>query len=132
VRARTVRRAISRIGAEYLPLLFLLQEADLNAQNPALLPDKLRQLDEARRMAEKILSEKQCVCLKDLALNGSDLIALGVEPGREIGRILAELLDYVIEYPEKNNREELLAQAGKIMRMPPKPPLPKPNPIQYM
>ncbi len=132
VRARTVRRAISRIGAEYLPLLFLLQEADLNAQNPDLLPDKLRQLDEARRMAEKILSEKQCVCLKDLALNGSDLIALGVEPGREIGRILAELLDYVIEYPEKNNREELLAQAGKIMRMPPKPPLPKPNPIQYM
>lgn len=131
VRARTMRRAINRIGAEYLPLFFLLQEADLNAQNPALLPDKLRQLDEARRMADKILAERQCVCIKDLAVNGSDLIAAGVKPGREIGRILAALLDYVMEYPEKNNREDLLAQADRIMRIPPALP-PEGNPIEYM
>lgn len=115
VKARTVRRAISRIGKEYLPLLFLLQEADLNAQNPALLPDKLRQLSEARALSEKIIAMGQCVTLKELAINGSDLIAIGVKPGREIGAILQELLEHVISHPEDNNKETLINHARAVL-----------------
>lgn len=117
VKERSMRRAIMRIGKEYLTLLFLLQEADLNAQNPALLPDKLRQLNEAKQLAQQILAKEQCVSLKDLAVNGSDLIsAAGMKPGREIGDVLAKLLDYVIEHPEKNNREDLLRYAAGLRR----------------
>jgi len=114
VKMRTVRRAVSRIGKESLPLLFVLQEADLNAQNPKLLPDKLRQLNEARRMADEILAKGECISLKDLAINGSDLIASGFPPGKKIGECLKMLLDYVIEYPECNNKETLILRAEKF------------------
>ena len=46
--------------------------------------------------------------LKDLAVTGSDLIAAGMEPGKEIGVVLNSLLDMVIENPELNTKEKLL------------------------
>ncbi len=112
VSMRTVRRAINRIGTDYLELLFQLQEADLNAQNPALLPDKLRQLSEAKMLSKEVLASNQCVSLKDLAVNGSDLIQAGFLPGKMMGEILAALLDHVLEYPEANVRENLIALAA--------------------
>ncbi len=123
VKERSVRRAVMRVGKEYLTLLFLLQEADLNAQNPVLLPDKLRQLSEAKQLAQQILDREQCVSIKDLAVNGSDLIsAAGMKPGREIGLVLEQLLDHVIEHPEKNEREYLLRYACELYHeTPPKP-----------
>lgn len=113
---RIMRRAINRIGKEYLDLLFLLQEADLCAQNPAGMPDKLAQLARAKEIAHEILAGKQCVCLKDLAVNGSDLIREGFLPGREIGDILQSLLEHVLEHPEDNQKEILLARAKKHLQ----------------
>lgn len=46
--------------------------------------------------------------LKDLAVTGRDLIALGMMPGREIGTLLDRLLEIVLEEPERNTRDELL------------------------
>jgi len=46
--------------------------------------------------------------LKDLAINGKDLMQMGMKPGPEIGQILAKLLDLVIESPELNTRDELI------------------------
>ena len=46
--------------------------------------------------------------LKDLAVTGSDLIAAGMEPGKELGLVLNELLEMVIENPELNTKEKLL------------------------
>ncbi|MDE7325772.1 MAG: CCA tRNA nucleotidyltransferase [Lachnospiraceae bacterium] len=122
VKERTVRRALSRVGTTYFDLLTLLQEADLNAQNPALLPEKLNQLWQARQIADKIRAKGQCISLKELAVNGSDLICAGIKPGPQVGQRLNELLDYVIEYPEKNNREDLLLYLGILLTEPsPKP-----------
>ncbi|MDE7299619.1 MAG: CCA tRNA nucleotidyltransferase [Lachnospiraceae bacterium] len=115
VSERTVRRAVNRVGPDWLETHFLLQEADLNAQNPALLPDKLRQLSEAKALAGRILSAGQCISLKMLAVNGSDLIAAGFPPGKSIGAALDDLLNYVLEHPEANTREELLARAAALL-----------------
>lgn len=115
VSERTVRRAVSRVGADWLETHFLLQEADLNAQNPALLPDKLRQLSEAKALAGRILAAGQCISLKMLAVNGSDLIAAGFPPGKSIGAALDDLLNYVLEHPEANTREDLLARAAALL-----------------
>ena len=114
VSERTVRRAVSRIGAEWLETHFLLQEADLHAQNPALLPDKLRQLTEARALADKVLSAGHCISLKMLAVNGRDLIAAGYPSGKSIGAALEALLNYVLEHPEENTRTVLLARAAEM------------------
>ena len=51
--------------------------------------------------------------MKDLAITGSDLIALGMKPGREIGELLHELLELVLENPELNIPEELQSIARR-------------------
>ena len=119
VKARTIRRALNRIEPQYFNLLTLLQEADLHAQNPALMTEKLSQLHQARKKAEEILAAGECISLKELALNGSDLIKAGIKPGPDIGAWLDRLLNYVIEYPEKNNREELLFMLNTWREEPP-------------
>ena len=48
--------------------------------------------------------------LKELAVNGSDLIAAGVKPGREVGNILAGMFEEVLNVPEHNDKEYLLSR----------------------
>jgi len=63
---------------------------------------------------EKILDEKQAFSLKDLAVNGRDLIDIGIQPGKTIGIILGELLETVLDDPAQNTRETLLTIAERI------------------
>ena len=59
-----------------------------------------------------LLRKKQCLCLKDLAVNGNDLLALGYE-GREIGAALEWLLEGVIAGEMDNKRDALLVALTK-------------------
>jgi tRNA nucleotidyltransferase (CCA-adding enzyme) len=59
----------------------------------------------------RVVSEDPPVTLDRLAVNGSDIIKEGIASGRDVGRILSKLLDEVIEHPERNDREILLALA---------------------
>lgn len=72
-------------------------------------------MDAYERQYEEILQKKQCICLKQLAINGSDLIAAGMKPGKEIGTVLNGLLELVLDDPAQNTKENLLEQAHKIM-----------------
>ena len=65
-------------------------------------------------MYETILEEKDCLRLKDMAINGRDLINAGMKPGKEIGEVLQKIFEYVLENPEKNNKEILLDYYKKI------------------
>lgn len=56
------------------------------------------------------MEQKQCVSLKTLAVTGKDLIAVGFQPGREIGETLHAFLEHVLEYPQDNQKEVLLAK----------------------
>lgn len=60
-------------------------------------------------MYQQIMEKEQCLSLKELAVNGSDLIARGIQPGKEIGEILHQMLEKVLEEPELNEKEVLLA-----------------------
>ena len=57
-----------------------------------------------------VLKSGECCSLRDLAVGGNDLLALGLQ-GRAVGEMLEFLLEYVIEYPENNRRELLLSLA---------------------
>ena len=59
------------------------------------------------RQYREILARRQCVSLKDLALRGRDLIAAGMKPGPELGAVLQQMLEHVLEEPEDNTREKL-------------------------
>ena len=53
-------------------------------------------------------AERDCITLKKLAVTGSDLIAAGMQPGREIGQILNRMLEDVLDSPEHNTKEYLM------------------------
>ncbi len=65
-------------------------------------------MEEIKAKAEQILAERQCLTLKDLEVDGRDVIAAGVEPGPEVGRVLEGLLDRVLSGEIRNERRTLL------------------------
>lgn len=107
-----IRRAASKIGNEYMELLFEVQRADISAKNPEYIREEYERLEEAKRLYADILAQGECVSLKELAINGKDLINAGFQPGRELGNILNDLLEAVIEKPQLNHKEILLSMAA--------------------
>ncbi len=74
------------------------------------VPETQADLDEIVRLTRLIESRGDCIRLKDLAVTGNDLIGRGMKPGRGMGRALGMLLDLVLEDPEKNKKDTLLAE----------------------
>ena len=110
---RIVRRAVNKIGEDIFPMLLEVVRADIKAQSDYFRSEKLENADKWQQLFEQIQTEKQCISLKTLAVTGSDLIAVGWEPGREMGEVLQKLLELVLENPECNIKEYLLAEAEK-------------------
>ena len=103
-----VRKAMNRIGEELFPYYLEVREADTLAQSEYLRNEKMQNIYDVKRCYEEILEKQQCVSLKTLAVTGSDLIEYGMKPGKEIGETLNQLLEFVIENPEYNTKEELM------------------------
>ncbi len=106
-----MRKAVSKIGKEYMELLFEVNRADTSAKNPAKTREKYEKLAMAMKLYEDILSKGECVSIKELKINGNDLIEHGFRPGKELGELLNYLLTLVIENPEDNDKEKLLLLA---------------------
>ena len=112
--SKRVRRAMNKNGEELFPYYLEVRRADTLAQSEYLREEKLQNIRDMETCYHEILEKKECVSLKDLAVTGSDLIAAGMEPGKEIGVVLNSLLDMVIENPELNTKEKLLDIVGDI------------------
>lgn len=110
---RLARRAMNRIGEEAFPGLFAVKRADILAQSSYRRQEKLDRLESWQRHYQEILESHQCVSLKTLAVTGSDLIAMGWKPGRELGEALNLLLEQVLEDPARNTKEWLLEKAAE-------------------
>lgn len=111
IRKATVKRFINRVGVENLDYLFELQRADISGSKP---PHDYSQLKSFKKQVDKILTEKQPLTVKDLAVDGYDLMNLGIKPGVKMGKILDCLLSAVLENPQVNTREYLLGLAKAI------------------
>lgn len=112
---KSVRRAVNKIGKELFPYYQEVRKADTLAQSEYMREEKLQNIQEVEECYQEILRKEECVCLKELAITGSDLIADGMKPGKEIGRVLNALLERVIEEPELNTKEQLLALKKEII-----------------
>ena len=109
-----MRRAMHKIGADLIPLLLELRRGDLVAHAEPYRTEGPENLRKVWQVFLGIKSREECTSLKDLAVNGSDLIAAGFAPGKELGEVLNRLLLSVIEAPELNQKEVLLKEAEKI------------------
>ena len=67
-----------------------------------------------RALVTLIRGRGDCLSLKELAVKGQDLIAVGVKPGKEMGEILAKLLELVLEEPQRNEREWLIGKSREL------------------
>lgn len=110
-----VRKAVNRMGEDIFPLMFPVHYADICAQSDYQREEKLQKLRRLREIYDEICKSGDAVSLKGLAVNGSDLIALGMKPGRGIGELLGTMLEAVLEDPSLNSREELLRFAKRHM-----------------
>ena len=113
-----VRRFIIRVKPECMEDLYDLRLADMygmyNEKVDVRYSESVKLLLELKARVEKELSKKTALSLKSLAVNGRDLMQLGIPAGKELGRILNELLECVIEDPAMNNKEMLIETAKKI------------------
>jgi len=111
-----VRRAIVKTTEELFPLLLEVKKADFLAQSNYKRDEKEAELKEIECIYARILEEQNCVSLKTLAVTGSDLIAEGMKPGKEIGEVLQKLLEEVLEEPSLNSKELLLRKAHSFIK----------------
>lgn len=109
-----VRRLLRRVGAENMEDLMRVREADrIGSGVPKAKTYRLRHLE---AMIEKVKTDP--VSAKMLKINGNDLMAeLKLSPSPKIGRILAVLLEEVLDNPEINTKAELSARALELNKM---------------
>lgn len=113
--AAGVRRWLRDVGVDLVPDLFRLRFALWRAATGAFGPVRGNaapaDLLERWRNAHAVLLTRPALAVPDLAIGGNDLMELGLEPGPRLGEVLRELLERVLDRPELNTRDSLLALA---------------------
>jgi len=102
-----IKRWVRDYGADFLRLLLQVKKADIWAHS-----EKGRAREKERAKAElileQIIAENACCTISQLAVSGTDLKALGVAEGKQIGAMLTLLLENVIEEKVENDKEKLI------------------------
>ncbi len=106
---RWVKRQLGRWGEEVFFQWLAVKEADTLAQALAFQPPRLANLREVEAAAQAVLREGQCFSLKQLAVTGCDLLQLGIPQGPQVGALLEQLVQAVIDGQVENQKETLLA-----------------------
>lgn len=111
---KTFRKGVSKMGLEHFPAYLEIRRADMDGQSDYHKEEKEEGFRRIREMYEKLLEEKPALTIRDLAVNGKDLMEIGIPAGPKLGGTLKALLDLVLEDPARNTREELLREAGQM------------------
>ena len=118
---RAIRRFINRIGPAHLERLFALRRADIIGSG---LPKRTDDNDRFELRVAEVLLEKPIFSVRDLALSGSDVIALLVEGGmadagfrgdKRVGEVLTALFEEVVDDPTRNERPLLVERAKQYI-----------------
>ena len=108
---KSIRRMLRLFGEEDLRALIHIRRADNLAQHPDY-QGRQAELAACDEVLEKVLAEQQCFSLAQLAVNGRDMIELGLY-GKEVGEMLDILLTAVVEEQLPNEKEVLLSEVKK-------------------
>ena len=108
-----VRRFIRKVGLDNLQDLFILRLADRNGNGMRDgLPEPIKKL---KKHIEKVIEKDNAFTVKDLDIDGYSIMdELHIKSGPIVGKILNELLEKVLDNPDLNNHETLLALAKDI------------------
>jgi len=110
LKQKAVAKAVYAVGEDIFLDLLKVKRADKRAQIPSDLQKGLEYVDSIENMYIELRNKNHCLALKDMAINGHDLIDMGFREGREVGRVLSKLFKKVLDNPslnEKNTLKEL-------------------------
>lgn len=110
---KTVRRWLNKIGPEQFYRLLEVRMADILAHSKDTQASRIERCNALRTIVGDILEQQQCYTVKDLAVNGYDVMQSGVPEGKEVGAALNEILDKVIGGELENERSALLEYLSK-------------------
>lgn len=111
---KQLRRMVSKYGYDFTVQLLLLHKADVTAQAACHRETRAAEADRLLQMLEALRAADACMSVRDLAVNGSDLMAIGIPQGKAIGACLQYLLDQVMDSALPNERGALLETAAKF------------------
>lgn len=114
VSEKQIKRMISKMGEENFFRLLEAKKADNCAKNEFVLEEN-KWFDECAELGRHFIEENACLKLRDLAVNGSDIVSLGAQ-GRQVGECLRTLLDLVIDGELPNERDTMLSRAREVLR----------------
>lgn len=103
---KAVRRFIHKVGQD---LIFKLLDLRLADNRGGKHPRSIQGVLKMRGRVKEILSQKPPFGPKDLALNGHDLMALGIPAGPQMGKLLKQLVEMILDDPKLNTKEQLTA-----------------------
>ena len=110
---KQIKRRLSKYGKETFLRLLHVKEADaMGCRENSLPPD----LSAIRELVEDIYREQECLTLRDLAVNGNDLLTLGIPAGPLLGNLLSYLLEAVLDERCANERDALITLAKERMQ----------------
>lgn len=113
LKRKSVKKLIVKAGPELFLPLMEVKRADTYAQSEYERQEKLSYIHCLETLYHEILEKEECISIKALALDGNDLLELGVPKGKQIGEILKELFEFVLEDPDRNTREYLTEEVRK-------------------
>jgi tRNA nucleotidyltransferase (CCA-adding enzyme) len=109
----TVRRFVKRVGTERLPKLFALREADIISRGRG--EDPVGETRELRERIERVASEDAALNVRDLAVDGKDVMrVLAIPPSAKVGEVLNRLLERVLDDPSLNQKDTLEAMIVEL------------------
>ena len=109
---KCIKRWLNKIGEEQFKRLLSLRRADILGQSPINQDVRLEKVNTLEEILEDVLEQQACFSIKNLAVNGDDLIAAGMKPGKEIGAVLNQMLDLVLNDECANDKNTLFKAVG--------------------
>lgn len=110
---KVVKKLLATIGPQYFFKLTELMKSDSRAKQ-SICFERVQILEAMEAKAERILENKECISVSQLDIKGTDIAALGAQ-GSRIGEVLDELLSMHIDGKVRNEKNELLAAAERII-----------------
>ena len=107
-----VRRFVARVGEDNLADVYALRRADTYGTTGVMPPPETGSPLADR--VDRVLAAGRALSIRDLAVTGDDLAAIGIERGRRMGLLLKELLETVLDDPEMNEKDRLLTVVRKF------------------
>lgn len=112
---KALKKWLTKLGEPLFRKFLPVKKADLLSLSPAMA-GKAAKVDELEARLNALMEQGLCLKVTDLKISGTDLIDIGIAPGKGVGMMLERLFDAVAEDKLENTREALLAAAKEAIK----------------